>query len=307
MSTITRIEDNFSLILALGFIFGMAVPRFFSLFNPYILIFLMAVMFFSILKIDVGELLGTIANPLYVIYLSCIVLFVVPVACYGIASIIMPEISAATLIACALPTAVSSTSITILLKGNANIALVVTVLTALVVPFTLPALVELLIGVETSASYLDMVVMLAEVVILPFFLALAAKRAMPRAIGRTKRYYPTLNVFFLFFVIAGPVAKNASLIYDNLGDTVEILAFFFFIMVLRHLLGWYASSWRPFEDRIASTTVIAYSNIGLGIGFAYDFFSPFIVLVVVLYEVIWNIMPVPFQYAVKKLSLKENI
>ena len=307
MSTITTIEDYFSLILALGFIFGMAAPRLFSLFNPYILLFLMAVMFFSILKIDVGELLGTIANPLYVIYLSCIVLFVVPVACYGIASIIMPEISAATLIACALPTAVSSTSITILLKGNANIALVVTVLTALVVPFTLPALVELLIGVETSASYLDMVVMLAEVVILPFFLALAAKRAMPRAIDRTKRYYPTLNVFFLFFVIAGPVAKNASLIYDNLGDTVEILAFFFFIMVLRHLLGWYASSWRPFEDRIASTTVIAYSNIGLGIGFAYDFFSPFIVLVVVLYEVIWNIMPVPFQYAVKKLSLKENI
>ena len=285
---------------------GLALPGVFKLFNPYIILFLMAVMFFSILKIDVAELIGTIANPLYVLYLSCIVLFVVPIACYGIASVVMPGLAAATLIACALPTAVSSTSITILLKGNANIALVVTVLTALIVPFTLPALVELLIGVETAASYLDMFIMLAEVIILPFFLALAAKKAVPDAISRTRMYYPSLNVFFLFFVIAGPVAKNASLIYDNIGDTLEIVAFFFVVMVLRHLLGWYASSWRPFEDRIASTTAIAYSNIGLGIGFAYDFFSPFIVLAVVLYEVVWNIMPVPFQYTVKKLSLREK-
>ena len=304
MDPLSAIEDNFAVILAMGFVFGLAAPSVFSQFNPYILWFLIGVMFFTILKIDLRELARTAANPAYVLYLSILILGGVPVLCYGIASTLFPAVAAGTLIACALPAAVSSTSITLLLKGNPHIALLVTIITALVVPFTLPALVKALIGVETAASYGEMFTLLVKVIVVPFALALAAKRVAPSAIERTKRAYPTLNVFLLFFVIAGPVGQYADIILGDLGKTGEVVAFFVGIAVLRHLIGWYASFWRPFPDRIASTTVVAYCNIGLGIGFAYDFFSPEIVVVVVLYEVVWNVMPVPFQHIVKSLSLK---
>jgi BASS family bile acid:Na+ symporter len=295
------IENNFSLVIALAFVVGMVAPGFARMFNPYILYILMGVMYLTILKIDLHELREHAANAGYMGYLTFIVLIATPIAVFAVSRVVYPEIAAAALIVGTLPSAIASTSFTDLLKGNVNIALLMTTITSLLAPFTMPLLIQLLIGVETDASFIDMLLMLSQAIFLPFALAVLTKWAAPGLIRRTYHYYASLNIVLLFFVIIGPVGNNAEFIYDNVSKAVTIALFFIGISALQHVIGWYASYWRPFEDRVASATVIAYTNITLGIVFTSQFFSPLIVLSVVLYEVAWDLMPMPFQFVVRRL------
>ncbi|RZN45223.1 hypothetical protein EF808_07145 [archaeon] len=294
------IENNFSLVIALAFVVGMVAPGFARVFNPYILYILMGVMYLTILKIDLRELKAHAANAGYMGYLTFIILIATPVAVFAVTRAVYPEIAAAALIVGSLPAAIASTSFTDLLKGNVNIALLMTTITSLLAPFTMPLLIRLLIGVETDASFTEMLLMLAQAIFIPFALAVLTKWAAPGLIRRTKPFYASLNILLLFFVIIGPVGHNAEFIYDNVRKAITIALFFIGISVLQHIIGWYASYWRPIEDRVASATVIAYNNITLGIVFTSQFFSPLIVLSVVLYEVAWDLMPMPFQFVVRR-------
>ncbi|MHC1598513.1 MAG: bile acid:sodium symporter family protein [Candidatus Methanofastidiosia archaeon] len=301
-----EIESNFSLFIALALVVGLIVPNIAKEFNPYIVYILMGVMFFTMLKIDTRDLMHTASSPIYLLYLTLIILIVTPIVFYFFAMMVYPEVVAATLIIASLPAAMVSTSFTDLLKGNVHIALLLTVATSLIAPFSIPFFIKIFIGVETDASAFEMMTLLAKVIFVPFILAILTKKAVPAAIERTKIYYPLLNIFLLFFIIIGPIGKNAAFIKGNLDKAVVITLFFFVMSVSQHVMGWCVSFWRPLEDRIASATTIAYCNVTLGIVFASEFFSPIVVLGVVLYEVVWDLMPIPFHYIIKKISLKEK-
>jgi len=301
-----KIEDNFSLFIALGFIVGLAIPGTAERFEPYILYFLVTIMFFTMLKIDLNGLTRTASRPLYIAYLAMIVLLISPVLQYAISKALFPSVAASVLIIGSLPSAMSSTSITDLLKGNAHIALLLTVITSLLAPFTMPFLIEAFIGVETQASFTDMVATLAKIVFVPFVLSILAKKAFPGAIVRTSKYYSCLNIFLLFLIIMAIIGSYHEYIMENVSQTIEMALFFLLLAVLMHILGWYSSFWRPFEDRVASATITFYCNISLGVVFTAKFFSPMIVLGVVLYNIPWSTMPVPFQYVVKRIGAREK-
>ncbi|HPR41472.1 MAG TPA: bile acid:sodium symporter [Candidatus Methanofastidiosa archaeon] len=297
-----QIEGNFSLFIALGFVIGLLMPGVAKAMEPYILYFLVGIMFFTMLKIDPKDLRQTASNPSYILYLAAMILFISPIVQYSVAKVLYPGVAASVLIIGALPSAMSSTSITDLLKGNVHIALLLTVITSLLAPFTMPFLIELFIGVETQASFSDMVVMLAKVVFVPFVLSVAVKRAVPGLVGRTSKYYAMVNIFLLFLIIMAIIGSYSDYMLEDIDRTVRMALFFFLLAAMMHIIGWYSSFWRPFGDRVASSTIIYYCNISLGVVFTAKFFSPMVVLGVVLYNIPWSTMPVPFHYIVKRFE-----
>jgi len=297
-----QIEGNFSLFIALGFLAGLALPGVSKALEPYILYFLVGIMFLTMLKIENKDLGDTASQPLYIIYLALIVLIVSPMLQFATAKMIYPSVAASVLIVGGLPSAMSSTSITDLLRGNVHVALLITVITSLLAPFTMPFLIELFIGVETQASFMDMVVMLAKVVFVPFILSLSVKRALPELVRRTSKSYALINIFLLFLIIMAIIGSYSEYMLEDAAKTLKMAGFFFILALMMHIIGWYASFWRPLGDRVASATVVFYCNISLGVVFADKFFPPMVVLGVVLYNIPWSTMPVPFHYIVKRME-----
>ncbi|MHC1604868.1 MAG: bile acid:sodium symporter family protein [Candidatus Methanofastidiosia archaeon] len=297
---IEKIENNFSVFIALALVFGLAFPKISIAFNPYIVPMLMGIMFLTILKIDSKDFFKSASKPFYLVYLSSLILIISPIFFYYFSKLFYPEIAIATLIIIAMPAAMASTSLTDLLGGNASLSLLLTTITSLLAPFTVPFLILILAGVKTQANFLDMLLLLSEVIFIPFIAALLSRKLFPLTINKTKKYYSSTNIFLLFLVIIGPVGNNAEFILSNFNKAIYISIFFIIVSVLLHLVGWYATFWRPREDRIAAATTIAYFNITLGIVFASKFFSPLIVLAVVLYNVPWNMMLIPFQLFLKR-------
>ncbi|MBN1786321.1 MAG: bile acid:sodium symporter [Candidatus Methanofastidiosa archaeon] len=299
---IDRIENNFSIFIVIAFVLGLAFPDQAKLLNPFMIYVLMGIMYFTILNMDLDNIKDILVKPLYLMALVFTILIITPALFYAISKVIYPELAAAALIIGALPAALASSSITGLLRGNVKVALITTVVTSLIAPFSIPLLIKVFIGVETAADVPDMLIMLSEVIFIPFVLAFVSKRRAPRFIERTRKYYTLVNIMLLFMTVFGPIGYNAGYIKENIDKTITISLYFMLLAVLLHLLGWYLSHGRPLDYKIASTVVVFYNNITLGIVFASNFFSPLITLAVVLYNVPWCIMMVPFQYFLKRYA-----
>ena len=297
---IKKIEDNFSIFIAIAFFLGLAFPGQAKTINPYIIYVLMGIMYFTILKMDLGSLSKLIMRPAYIIMLCVIVLVVTPIMFYYLSELIYPELSAAALIIGALPTALAASSLTDLLKGNVNVSLVTTIATSLLAPFTIPILIGVFIGVETEANASDMLIMLSEVIFIPFVLALITKWKARNFVSKTEQYFTVTNVALLFLTVFGPIGENSEYILENMDKTISISLYFVLLAVLLHIIGWYSSRGMDREYKIGSTVTVFYNNITLGIVFASSFFSPLITLAVVLYNVPWCLMLVPFQILLKK-------
>jgi len=295
-----RIENNFSFIIVLAFILGLLFPKEADLINPYMIYVLIGIMYFTMAKMDMLNTRDLLISPTYMFAIIIVILFITPLLFYYLSLVFYPEIAASALIIGALPAALASSSITDILKGDVKISLVVTVITSLIAPFSIPLLIRIFIGVETDANVSDMLIMLSEVIFVPFVLAIVTKKYFPKFVSKTKMYYSSINIFLLFLTVFGPIGHNSSYIKDNLDIAISISLFFFFLAIILHVIGWYISYKRPLEQKISSTVVVFYNNITLGIVFASNFFSPLITLSVVLYNIPWCVMLVPLQYALRK-------
>lgn len=299
------IENNFAIFIAMAFLVGLAIPDHAGRLNPYITYLLMGIMYLTILKIDLKELAKTASEPKHLIYLSLIILFAIPFYSYLATRLLYPSIIVPAIIFGSLPAAMASTSYTDLLGGNVHITLLLTIITSLAAPVTMPLIVSILAGVETQAGYTDMLLMLAKAIFVPFLLAILTKRAARRTIERTRDYYSIVNIGLLFLLIAGPVGANADVMLKDPLESAKVTIYSMALMGSFHFIGWFALWKRPMRDKVASATAIAYSNITLGVVFAYEFFPPEVVVGVVLFEIAWNLLPIPFQALVKKIE-KDN-
>ncbi|HOP09328.1 MAG TPA: hypothetical protein PLC12_03835, partial [Candidatus Methanofastidiosa archaeon] len=93
-----QIEGNFSLFIALGFVIGLLMPGVAKAMEPYILYFLVGIMFFTMLKIDPKDLRQTASNPSYILYLAAMILFISPIVQYSVAKVLYPGVAASVLI-----------------------------------------------------------------------------------------------------------------------------------------------------------------------------------------------------------------
>lgn len=294
-----RIENNFSLVIISSVFAGLIFPDYAKRLDPYTMYILMTIMYFTLLKIDPAETLLQASRPLFVSYLSLLILVVRPMLLFFVTRIVFPDIASAVLIIACLPAAMSSTTLTDLLGGNPHISLIVTTVTSLMVPVTMPLIVKLLIGMETEAGIWDMLPLLAKIIFIPFVLSMISRKAFRSGIERAKTNFPVLNIILFFFLILGPVGNNAQYVFDNIGGMYLVVAYLVIVAGFTHIVGWYASFFRGRRDRIASTTVMAYNNITLGIVFVSQFFTPYILLIVIIYTIVWNMMPLPYQYVLR--------
>lgn len=205
-------------------------------------------------------------------------------------------------------TVMSSAVVAPLLAGFLKLktlwATVFVVSTSFLVPFTAPLLLEWCFGVNTEISFKIMLLFLSKIIFIPAMLAFICKKYLYAFSKQIKKTSGFLGVSCMSIFLAILIAKNQSSIEQNLFSTfaLEILIGLFILFLTLFTIGYLAPA-RTQKEKLTNSIMFGNMNNGLAILLAAEFFSPEVLLVVLLSEIPWVLaQPIFTKFVQWKLS-----
>jgi len=265
-------------------------------FQPYILYFMMFVLFLSFIKIDFSVLLDTSPKALFILgKLVLIKLVILPAALYWIALRFIPDYAIPILLLSGISTGVVAPFMANIL--NAEVAQVarMTVVTSILVPISLPGLVKLLAGAEVTIPLLLMVRILALVIFVPIIAVLFMRRFFPGVLTALNLHRFPISIVAFGIINLGVFSQYSSFFYQNIGQVVIAVALAYLLSVIYYLTGFIVSPKQKRMDKLAAGISLAIMNNVLVIVFSSHFFGPLSPTLAAMYMFPFFTMIVPIK------------
>ena len=253
---------------------GILFPGPTSFLQPYPLYFMMLLLFLSFLSTDIFSVVQIMRhNPYAIVWLSFLKMILFPIGVYFVFAEFCPTYALGALLLTGISTGVVAPFVSTLMNANGPLVLAIVVISSITVPFTLPALVKLLVGQGMEIPLTGMIRTLSLVVFVPILSVEALRRLWPNlANGIMKRRYPISLVIFACINLA-VFSKYAPFFHQNpktiVVATFVAMAIGGMCVVAGLLLQW---KW-PVENQLASAIALGNMNNVLVIVFASRFFG----------------------------------
>ncbi|PIR47737.1 hypothetical protein COV06_01960 [Candidatus Uhrbacteria bacterium CG10_big_fil_rev_8_21_14_0_10_50_16] len=294
----------FLILLALGA--GLLLPDSAIIFAPFATLLLQIIFFLTSLKLNPTEIFRTVRNTKMLIAANVFMLLLLPSVVYLLAQWIVPEFAIALMLLAAMPTGMTAPLLSEVVGGKTDVALVLTLTTSLLAPFTIPFVIGIFASTAVTVSGVTMFWSLVKVIVIPFVLAQGVRSFFQKHIQKMAFTFKPISLLLLGMLIAGVVAKQSHVILTNLDQTLLslVIALFCFISLLL-VAGYFVAYWRPCNDRTAVSICMTFMNFTLAIYLAGLYFSdPNVLLATVLVVFPWAIMLLPFRFVVHKYLCK---
>lgn len=267
-------------VILFAVIFGSAgvailFPGIGSPFQPYLLYFMMTLLFLSFLRIDFQALLDTSWRSVFPLgILTAFKLIILPAVLYWLALLVDPEYALPVLLLSGISTGVVAPFVANILEADVASVVRMVVVTSLLVPVSLPGIVKLLAGAEISVPADVMIRMLSVVIFVPMAAVLVMKRFLPGVLARiTVGQFPISLVLF-GFINLGVFSKYSPFFFNHPGQIGIALALAYVLSAVYYLIGFLVSPSRKPSERLAAGVSLALMNNVLVIVFASSFFGP---------------------------------
>lgn len=272
-----------------GLLLGSSINIASSIYENTVVVSLFLLFTFSLFKIRFSETKKAFKNWGKISFISLGKLFILPLLAFLISFLFPEEYRIGFVLLAAIPAAVATPGLLLLVRGDVHIGLIVTVITSLLAPFTLPLILHYTIGVSVELDAVAMFKLLASLIFGPFILVALLRKVSPMMIDKSYEQVGGIVSLLIFVVIIFAIAPQAAVI---LSDPVNSLIIFLLILLMSgffHLYGWFSMPGANLSIKASNIIVMAYSNTGLAIVIALKYFSATTVLMTVLYEFIWAI------------------
>jgi bile acid:Na+ symporter, BASS family len=292
-----RMQD----IILLGVVFasfsaGILFPRIGGLFQPFILFFLMAVLFLSFLTIRVEDIRRLFRDQSRaVLWLSFLKLIALPVGVYFLFRIFLPAYAPAALLLAGVSAGVIAPFIATLVSANGALVLVIVVITSIFLPFTLPVLAKILLGQTMAIPLPFMIRMLALVIFAPIAAVWAVQRFLPGVIGPVLKGRYILSLMIFSGTNMGVFSQYSAFFYRNPGTIIEATGVSILLGAIFLVLGFFSLGRASAEDRLAAAISMANINNVLVLVFAARFFGPLESTVAAMYLIPFYGLIVPLR------------
>jgi len=273
---------------------GIGLPEFGKTFSPYPLYFMMFLLFFSFLRIDFLQAFQETRKRAFILLILCLFkLCVIPVGLFFIAEVLWPEYAVPVLLLSGISTGVVAPFISGFVEASTLLVLVMVVVSSLIAPFSLPALVSLLVGRTIELSFLSMVKILAMVIFLPVTAAILLRNLYPSILEKLERLQFPASLLTFACINLGVFAKYSSFFLKKPVVVAETVLVAFVLSIIYHAVG-FLVTWRmKREDRLAGAVSFAYMNNVLVVAFSAHFFGPLSPTLAALYMLPFFAMIVP--------------
>jgi BASS family bile acid:Na+ symporter len=273
---------------------GIGLPEFGSIFAPYPFYFLMIQLFFSFLKIDFLQVFAEVKERAVILLVLCsFKLLIIPIVLFFLAQALWPEYAVPALLLSGISTGVVAPFISSLLEASTLLVLMMVVVSSLLAPLSLPALVSLFVGQTIKISFLAMVKILAMVVFLPAVAVILLRHLYPSSLGKLERVQFPVSLSTFACINLGVFAKYSSFFLKSpvvVGETILVA---FVLSVIYHMVGLLVTWAKKREDRLAGAVSFAYMNNVLVVVFSSQFFGPLSPTLAALYMLPFFTMIVP--------------
>ncbi len=300
-----RLNDAVLITLALaGIAGGVAFPGPARVFAPYVIYFMMTILFLAFLTIDFAALVRITGSDLAeaAVWVA-MKLVALPLVVWGLCRWLAPEFALPALLLSGVSTGVTAPFFSNLLGADTTRVLQLTVITSLLVPLSLPSLVKLLAAAELDIPYWHMVRMLLQVIFLPLAAALVVKRWLPRLLSLLDRLRYPLSVTLFLLINLGVFSTYAEFILAHRAQVAAtvLVAFGLATFYIAWGLALGGFSGRRLNGLTGAVGLTFINNV-LIVVFAARFFGPEAPLLAAAYLLPYFLMLIPLRWAKARLG-----
>ena len=266
------LTENQVLVILLGVVLGISFPSKLNFINAYSTQLLILVFFFSSLRLSLKEVVSYARDWRMTLFASLYMLVVMPFALFFAASFLPREWAVALLVLGAMPTGTTIALMAEFFGGKTTLALVITTVTSLLAPFTIPFVTKVAIGATVEIDTVQMFISLLLTIVAPFFLGILVQRTAPERIKKHDALWRNISVAAFGFLITGIVADSSGA--GIVLTWVDGGAMIFSLAILAALTwgGYYIATWRQPSERITIALCMLYMNNTLALFIGDRFF-----------------------------------
>lgn len=273
---------------------GIGLPQFGKIFAPYPLYFMMVQLFFSFLRIDFLQVFDEVKKKALLLFLLCLFkLCILPVGLFFLTKTLWPEYAVPVLLLSGISTGVVAPFISSLLGASTFLVLMMVVVSSLLAPFSLPALVSLFIGQTIQISFLNMVKTLALVVFLPAVAVMLLRYVYPSSLKKLEKGQFSVSLFTFACINLGVFAKYSFFFRATPVKVLETILVAFALSIIYQGAGLLLTLGMKKEDRLAGAISFTNMNNVLVVVFSSQFFGPLAPTLAALYMLPFFVMIVP--------------
>ncbi len=271
-----------------------------KIFSPYPFYLLMILLFFNFLKIEFSEVIHHAGETASTLLILCLCkLLIVPVALFFVAHTLLPDYDLPILLMSGISTGVLAPFISGLLNASPLLSLMMVVITSLLAPFSLPALVKFLLGTTIEISFLSMVKVLMMVIFVPAIFVALLRQWVPSSLRKLETLQFPVSLVICACVNLGVFPKYSSYFTERPAALIGAIGVAFVLSAILHVIG-FAVTWsKKKEDRLAGAVSFACMNNVLIIVFSSQFFGPLAPTLAAVYILPFFLMIVPVRIAGK--------
>lgn len=274
-----------------------------AVFQPYLLYFMMSLLFLSFLGIDFKALRERSMGPLARLgVLVLLKLIIVPVTLYGIARLLIPPFALPILLLSGISTGVVAPFIGTLLGADVVQILRMVVVTSVLVPFSLPILVKVLAGAEISIPLTLMIRLLALVIFIPMIAVLVLRRVWPQLLDLIwARRFPVSLILFTLTNLA-VFSQYSGFFFQEPGQIIVAIVVAYTLSAIYYSAGFVLTPGQALPERLAWGTSFAVMNNVLVIVFSAEFFGPLCPTLAAMYMFPFFTMIVPVKWVAQRMQ-----
>jgi bile acid:Na+ symporter, BASS family len=298
MKTPFRMNDMILVIVVISsMMIAIIFPDFASRFHAFPFYSLMINFFLSYLSIDLADVWKALkGHSRQILAFTALKLAILPIVMYGIFYIVAPDYALAALLLTGVSSGVVSPLISNMVKGNSSLVLVVVVVTSILAPLTLPALIKAVIAQDVNISFLAMLKMLATVIFIPIIVVEVIRYLLPKLVAPILKVQFPVSLLMFALINLGVFYRYAPFFKKDPSMIIMATVVAFILAAVYCVAGIFFFRKGPLENQLAGAVLLGNINNVLVIVFSSQFFGPVEPLVAAMYTIPFFVIIIPLRY-----------
>jgi BASS family bile acid:Na+ symporter len=285
-------------------------PSLGEFFSPYILVILGLLLFLNLIQLNFQDLISTFKKPKFLFILCITKVLVIPVTMYFVTNQIYPKYALSVLLLSGISTGLGAPFVTNYVGGRLSIVVGMVIVTSLVVPFILPALVYILYNTEFSIPVFDMILLLVISLIVPLIGSGIIKKYLPKIATSINKSSLPLSIILMALINLAIFSKFSDYFYLEftfvITTTVIAFALFAVFAITGYLIMNLNNRGTSMKYKISGLIAISYVNNILVTVFAQQFFGSQVAALAAFYNMPYYIGIIFLKILYSKILKAKN-
>lgn len=285
-------EHNIWAVVLAGLILSFLLPPIGILISPFVQTLFMIIMFFSTLNISIRKVMAEIHHPKKVFISLLLIHLASPLMLLPFRGFFSEEIFLGLILASVVPAGISVVFLSKLFGGDPSRSLVVTTISSLLSPVTVPLLVMIFAQTSIALSPFTMAMTITKLVIIPFLVARFVSRTPYKKM--LDKHTSRVTLVTLFLIIVGIISPLTSYVVSSLGIFMVLIGVVTVLNVILFLAGF--SMGTTHEAKTSYGISATFKNFALSTVLALSIFNAEVALPAIAYSVINSFLLIPMQW-----------